>query len=223
MARKATPSVENPSKKRRSGIDPAWSNDFHWMLPTDNGLGMFCSLCRKYSRRPKKCLVGKAVWTDLPCQSLHRQALVKHSQSESHADAVKMEATLSSSRADGGIRMAFERVFSAERKAMLGALKCMYFLNKREIAHTTNFIPLCELGKSLGALYLEDLNRGGNAHYTSERFKQELVQALAETVSKPIQEHLRASPFFSLCIDETTDVSVTKQLIVYALTKEYLV
>ena len=58
--------------------------------------------------------------------------------------------------------------------------------------------------------YLEDLQRGGNAHYTWECFKRELVQALAETIAKPIQDHLRTSPFFSLCIDETTDVSVTK-------------
>ena len=91
----------------------------------------------------------------------------------------------------------------------------MYFLNKQEIAHTTNFVPLCELGKSLGALYLQDLQRGGNAHHTSERFKQELVEALAETVAKPIQESLRKSPFFAICMDETTDVSVTKQLVVY--------
>ena len=42
------------------------------------------------------------------------------------------------------------------------------------------------------------------------------MQALAETVAKPMQENVRASPFFSLCIDETTDVSVTKQLIVYS-------
>ena len=216
MASRRT-SIDNPSsKKRRTGIDPAWSDDFSWMLPTDDGLGMICSLCRKHSRRPRKSVVGRAVWTDLPCQSITRQALVKHSQSESHVEAVKMEATLCSSRGDGGIRMAFERVVSAERKAMLGALKCMYFLNKREVPHTTNFVPLCELGKSLGALYLEDLHKSGNAHYTSERFKQELVQALAETIAKPVQEHLRASPFFSLCIDETTDVSVTKQLIVYA-------
>ena len=78
-----------------------------------------------------------------------------------------------------------------------------------------NFMPLCELSKSLGALYLQNLQRGGNAHYTSERFKQELVEALAPTVAKPIQESLHKSPFFSICIDETTDVSVTKQLIVY--------
>ena len=140
MARRA--SVENPSKK---GIDP---DDFHWMLPTSDSQGIFCSLCRKHSRRPRKSVVGKAVWTDVPCQSL-----VKHSQSMSHVEAVKMEATLASSRVDGGIRIAFQRVASVER-AMLGALKCMYFLTKREIAHTTNFVPLCELGKALGALYL---------------------------------------------------------------------
>ena len=72
----------------------------------------------------------------------------------------------------------------------------MYLLNKREIAHTTNFVPLCELKKSLGALYLQDLQRGGNAHYTSEHFKQDLVEALAETVAKPIRESLHKSPIF---------------------------
>ena len=136
---------------------------------------------------------------------------MKHRRSESHTDAVKLKAVICSARTDGGIERAFQRVVSAERKATMGSLKCMYFLTKREIAHTTNFVPLCELGKSLGELYLQDLQQGGNAHYTSERFKQELVEALGETVAKPIQENLRKSAFYSLCIDETTDVSVTKQ------------
>ena len=85
----------------------------------------------------------------MPCRSITRQALVNHGQSESHADAVKLEAALGSARTDGGIERVFQRVVSAERKAtcMIGSLKCMYFLNKREIAHTTNFEPLCELGK----------------------------------------------------------------------------
>ena len=91
----------------------------------------------------------------------------------------------------------------------------MYFLNKREIPHTTNFLPLVELCKSLGATYLADIVVGGNAKYSSERFMQEIIQALAEVVSKNIIIALQASPFFSLCIDETTDMSVTKQLIVY--------
>ena len=84
------------------------------------------SLCRKHSRRPRKSVVGRAIRTDVPCQSITRQALVKHSQSESHVEAMKMEAILCSSTGDSGIRMAFERVAS-ERKAMLGALKCIYY------------------------------------------------------------------------------------------------
>ena len=105
-------------------------------------------------RHPQKSVVGKAVWTDTPCRSITRQALVKHSRSESHVDAVKLEAALGLARTDGGIERAFQRVVSAERKAMIGLLKCIYFLSKRELAHTTNFVPLCELGKSLGATVL---------------------------------------------------------------------
>ena len=211
-----------PSKTRRTGIDSRWKTDFPCMQATDGDGGVLCTLCRKHSRRPKKAAVGRAVWVDLPCHSITRQALVKHSQSESHDSAMKLEVALCSSREDGGIETAFQRVVSEERKALIGAFRCMYFLNKREIAHTTNFLPLCELGKALGAAYLQDLRRGGNAQYTctSERFKQELLQALAETVTMPILEDLSSSPFFALCIDETTDVSVSKQLIVYV---KYLV
>ena len=106
MAKRRATVVGNPrSKTRRTGLDPAWNNYFPWMLPTEDGTGMVCSLCRKRSRHPKKSVVGRAVWTDIPCQLITRHALVKHSRSESHIEAVKMEATLSSSRADGRIRI----------------------------------------------------------------------------------------------------------------------
>ena len=107
-----------------------------------------------------------------------------------------MEAALGSARMDGEIERAFQQVVSAERKAMIGLLKCMYFLKKREIAHTIYFGPLCELGKSLGTVSLQNLQWAGNTHYTFERFKQEVVQALAETVAKPIQESFRNHLFF---------------------------
>ena len=175
-----------------------------------------CSvICAESSRRPKKVAVGKATWVNLPCTTITRQSLVRHSQSECHVTATKMEAALVSSRKDGGIEKAFDRVISAERRAFIGGLKCMYFLNRREIVHTTHFLPLVELSKSLRATYLEDMNIGQNAKYTSERFMQESIQALAEVISQDIVKLLQASPFFSLCIDETTDVSTTKQLIIY--------
>ncbi len=153
MAKRSHSCAEGSStaKQRKTGIGPGWSADFPWMLEVDDGQGMMCSLCRKHSRRPKKAALGRAVWVDVACKSLIKQSLVKHGQSESHISAVKMEADLCSTRVDGGIAMAFQRVVSAQRKAFLGALKCMYFLNKREIAHTTNFVHVLELGKSPGA------------------------------------------------------------------------
>ena len=59
------------------------------------------------------------------------------------------------------------------------------------------------------------MNIGRNENYTSEHFMQESIQALAEIISLDIVKSLQASPFFSLCIDEMTDVSISKQLIVY--------
>ena len=89
------------------------------------------------------------------------------------------------------------------------------FLKQEGIAHTTKMLPLVELCKSLGATYLDDINIGQNAKYISEHFMQESIQALAEIISQDIMKSLQTSPFFSVCIDETTDVSVTKQLIIY--------
>lgn len=48
------------------------------------------------------------------------------------------------------------RFISAERKVMIARLSAYILLTKQEIqvAHT-NFVPHCELGKSLGAVYLQ--------------------------------------------------------------------
>ena len=70
--------------------------------------------------------------------------------------------------------------------------------------------------QSLGATYLSDLNLGGNAHYTSERFLQEAMTSLGEIISKSIFDDLRASPFFALICDKTTDVAIVKEVIIYA-------
>ena len=71
----------------------------------------------------------------------------------------------------------------------------MYFLTKREIAHSTNFGPLLELAKSLGVTYLQDLQLGSNAQSTSERLIQEVVQALWDAITDPVISSIHQSPF----------------------------
>lgn len=50
-----------------------------------------------------------------------------------------MEAELASSIKHSSIEKAFDRVVSMEKKAFMGALKCMYWMNKREMAHNEFF------------------------------------------------------------------------------------
>ena len=72
------------AKHRKSGVCAKWKDEFPWIKVSERDGGMFCHLCQKQSRRPKKVAVGKAIWVDLPCTTITRQSLVRHSQNECH-------------------------------------------------------------------------------------------------------------------------------------------
>ena len=57
--------------------------------------------------------------------------------------------------------------------------------------------------------------QGDNANYCSERTMQEMIDALATVPRQKIMQDMQESPFFSLLIDESTDVAVMNQLIIY--------
>ena len=211
----APPSKRPRSHVRQSGFNKDWVRTFPWVEEV-KGEGMLCRLCRKHNRRPKKAVVGKTTWVDIPCVTITQQSLKKHDTSFSHLEAKQLETQLCLSRKDGGIEQAFCVVESAERKAMKAAMMCMYWLAKQEIPHTTNFVGRIQLAQSLGATYLTDLNLGGNAHYTSERFMQEAITSLGEVISISIFDKVRSSPFFALMCDETTDIAILKEVIIYA-------
>ena len=61
----------------------------------------------------------------------------------------------------------------------------------------------------------KELNVGGNAHYTSKRIVQELVITLAQQIEDSQLHALRTGQFYGLMIHESTDVSITKQLVLY--------
>ena len=98
---------------------------------------------------------------------------------------------------------------------MIGALKCMYFLTKHELPHTTTFSGLLDLAIDLGSDYLRSLRQAGNAHYRSEQIMSEFVQCLARCIQEDVIAKMRGSDTVRLMIDESTDVSILKQLVVY--------
>ncbi len=77
-------------------------------------------------------------------------------------------------------------------------------------------MSLLEMAKMLGVNYLDDVRKGFNASFTSERFVEESLHALAGVIKDSIYKYLKSSPTFSLIIDGTIDVAVCKELIAYA-------
>ena len=87
----------------------------------------------------------------------------RHKDSKMHKEAEELETTRLASRKDGGIRQAFSSRITVQRKALIGALKLLYWLAKEEVVHTTKFSSLKDLAIELGCDYLHELNLGRNA------------------------------------------------------------
>ena len=85
-----------------------------------------------------------------------------------------------------------------------------------EIPHTTKFEPMMKLLSFLCLPHLEVLNKGGNANYTSYRTVDELLTLLGGEVRQEVVSVVKASPCIGLICDETTDLSTSKALVIYA-------
>ena len=57
---------------------------------------------------------------------------------------------------------------------------------------------------------------GENATYTSLTASNDMVEAMAESLRQGVYDKVRASPAVSLLADESTDITVSKKLVVYA-------
>ena len=109
---------------------------------------------------------GSRIWTENPCKLLRKDMIQRHRSSQMHKE--ELEGTLLSAERDGGIRQVFSTQVVLNRKALIGALRIMYWLAKEEIPHT-KFNSLKELAIYLGCDYLNELCVGRKAQYTSEQ------------------------------------------------------
>ena len=124
--------ASSSGKHRQSGFDSKWSKDFPFVVYSE-GEGMFCSLCRKWKRHlPNR----SNVWISTPCTVLRRDSILDHIRSKSHNVAAASEQEAMQVKLKGGIAQAFEEVRTTKKNALVGALKCMYWLAKHEVAST---------------------------------------------------------------------------------------
>ena len=63
---------------------------------------------------------------------------------------------------------------------------------------------------------LHNLKHGENANYTSRRITQEFLQVMSDQIESVQLKALLSSPYYSIMVDETTDISIVKEMALYA-------
>ncbi|XP_026143519.1 uncharacterized protein LOC113118503 [Carassius auratus] len=170
--------------------------------------GMFCRLCRQHKPVPK---IGRAnrAFVEVGAVIYRKDYLERHITMEHHQDSIRCQASLAS-----GISVinSFEPTIVLEHEAVIGGFKCLYWLVKNELAHHTNYPKLLSLGELLGCDYFRKLKIDRRNNYRSHHIIDDMLEVLAEVIEEPILTKIKPSQGISLEVDETTDVSVGRQL-----------
>ena len=93
-------------------------------------------------------------------------------------------------------------------------MRAVYWLAKEDIA-TVKYDSLLNFLDEVGLESVKNLWVGGNATYWSHQSAEGLQDAIATVLKSNIDKLVEASPFFSLLIDESMDVSNHENLVVY--------
>ena len=125
-----------------------------------------------------------------------------------HLEAIRLETLEDNQTVPGQ----FENCNKKEFQALQDALKMFHFVITHNMSYTTDFADLVQLCVDLGATNLSYLYKGENAKCTSQRTVQEFVECMADVVEEDVLKKFRASVSAGLMLDESTDISVRKEL-----------
>ena len=193
------PFVEPKAKAAKRNFQSTWLEKYKW-LRYNNTKGMLCLICIESS---------KANPFNSGCITFRTSKLTRHVESQEHQNALKEVHMISN----------FERAVvnsvALQEKAVVSALRTVYWLGKEYIA-TEKYRSLLNFLKLQGCKDLENLTVGKNASYDSVQSAKEFQSVIAENIQSGITEKLQKSSFVSVMADESTDIAVSKKLVIYA-------
>ena len=212
--KQAHSSVEQTSVETlRSFAERRWKERFAWLDVKSDGV--YCIYCREGSAHAISAR-GSEIFLAKGFTGTRPDVLSRHESSSQHtACAVSYRESIQRRATKRNVddMILSGNYLTVDGEAFCDALHCLYFLLKHEIPHTTNFLPLRKLCIQMGNLSLENLVlEGKNRTYTSEQSIQEMIEAIGYTIERDILKKLCASLYYSIMLDESTDLSTVKQL-----------
>lgn len=136
--------------------------------------------------------------------------LTKHEISVDHKHAVEARS-LNESEA---WRKSVTASCAKAEESVISAMKIIYLQAKEDLP-TKKFSVLKDLCMELGCSTLAGLNVNSNINYESYDSVRDMEAAMALLIQEEIIERIKSAKWFSLMIDECTDVSIEQSLIIY--------
>ena len=178
-----------------------WLKAYDWLIYNEDEKKMFC----KYCKQTKESKVP--LWIN--GNASFREDRIKHYEEGN----IHQQAIIKSRGMKEGVKDLMDMPVTVKRTDLNVAFKTMYhLLHKRD--------PFSHYKKDMDFLSFlkvttpaQDLP--ANANLRSDRIQSELIAVIGSQIQNDILDEIKASPCFSLIIDETCDVTVREQLIIY--------
>ena len=217
-----------PSRNSRR-YNPRWECDFPWLRYSKSEDSVYCGYCLVFAKSGCFSTSGYIDWKN--AEGDKRGNFKKREQCKQHQDAQQQATEFlgvcdSKERKDvySFLSTAYKEKIERNRKILLSIVDVIVTLGKRNIGLRGSWdkVKKKEDGNfqffvDWKAVFDQDLKHhiekgARNAQYISPMTQNELIACCEAEIRDSIIEKCKEAPFFSLCADETTDVSVTEQL-----------
>lgn len=204
-----------------------WNTEFPWCVDSDTG--MRCSPCMAHweTQSIPAVLASKASRTKLfvsePCTDYRKENLRDHQKEKFHVQAVaaasaqlhQRDEVVKRTREEHEMLKSFQKQAETNRSALIQLILALYWLIMEAVAQIKlkSLLRLCKVMKAPDLP--QDVFTEKDALYTSTTITTELIKSTDHVICGEQDQKLAASPFVAIMCDESTDVSITKLLIVY--------
>ena len=201
--------------KRRGAVDSwrlfaelDWKKKYPWIQARSDGI--YCAYC-SHSHASTRNKSGKFV--KVAFTGNRPDKLAKHDSSVTHQNCASDYREFQARESSSSIAQIIDQsnTLTVDEDALVDSMRCLYWLAHHEVPNSL-FCPLLDVCVLLGNTTLPLLNKAKNLNYRSEQIKAEFLTCIGSSLEEQLIENLRKSPYYSIVIDESTDISVHKQL-----------
>ena len=178
-----------------------WLSTYKWLRYDEEEKFMYCEICTSHNK------FGTKMHKSKKCTNFQNSTLTHHVSNKEHDWCLKVPAL------QKDFQKSRVKVTSEQDKAALVLMKATHWMAQEGV-------PLSKfesLSSFLTEVCVPDLIplQQKNITYSSRHTATEMLTSLAQSVDAALKQKAQASPFVTVLVDESTDITNHKRLVLY--------